>query len=306
MSLVLVCLLCLPSALALRLDTRLAGQRESYFYGARSKPTAAPSQTLYSPPPAVERESARAPASPSSRASYSFGARNPQVGRLVGEPASESSGTSRGRSDERPIAPATVSSQQRGSGKVDYSFGARLRTPSVQRTEVVSASEPVFSSRSVETPSTRSGKTDYSFGARLKRTEAAGLDSSSRSTSLRPKEVHREEASVAATNYSFGARLKTISSQRSSIATFADAELPTSRSFSRPMVSSGSVSDAKISYSFGARLLRGGAFETALIAQGLVARQPPIPSESSNSRAMESYAFGARLMSSTKRSVSLV
>ena len=346
MNLVLVCLLCLPSALALRLDTRLAGQRESYFYGARSKPTAAPSQTLYSPPPAVERESARAPASPSSRASYSFGARNPQVGRLVGEPA-ESCGLSRGRSDERPSTPATVSSQQRGSGKVDYSFGARLRTPSVQRTEVVSASEPVFSSRSVETPSTRSAKTDYSFGARLRppsvqRTEVVSASEpvfSSRS-------VETPSARSGKIDYSFGARLKRAESVGSDFPSRASSTrpeelrreeaaapnevnysigarlktIPSPRTniatlanadipFSRSLHRSSMPSSAAhpgVIYPIGTRLLRGGEFESALRAQKLVTEESHISFESRDSPSKESYSFGARLTSSNNRSGFLV
>ena len=256
MSLVLVCLLCLPSALALRLETRLAGQRESYFYGARSKPTAAPSQTLFSPAPAAERESIRASSSPSTRGSYSFGARNPQVGRLTGEPASDRSGLSRERSEERTSTPETHSREQSVSGKVDYSFGARLRAPSVQRAEVssVSVSEPTYSSRSVETPSTRSGKTDYSFGARLKRAELSGSDFPSRSASLRSEEPRREELSALKANYSFGARVRPNTAHQTRTPAPSDLELPSSRTSSRPIESSSSVSAAKANYSFGARL----------------------------------------------------
>ena len=295
MNLVLVCLLCLPSALALRLDTRLAGQRDSYFFGARSKPTAAPSQTLYSAPPATERESA--PASSSGRTSYLYGARSPQVGRLVGEPASDRSGLSREHHEERTSAPASISSEQRSSGKTDYSFGARLRSaPSVQRSEVSSAPEPVFSSRSAETPSARSGKTDYSFGARLR--SAPSVQRSEVSSVPEPvfwsRSAETPSARSGKTDYSFGARL--------SRAPSASSEYPSRASSVRSEETRREeAAPSKTNYSFGARVKPNAAHQmrasTPVDSEVSSSRTSsrPLESSSSASTGRANYSFGARL-----------
>ena len=311
----LLCLLCLPAALALhvqRLDMRMAS-RESYFFGSRSKPTAAPSQTLHSPSAFVERESERVAAPAVSKTSYSFGARVPRTDRSE-RPVSERVGLFRESSEEKGYAATPSQPEGRNQMRVDYSFGARLRSPSVPRPRssepapVAVTSEPYVSSRSVETPSVPSSKVDYSFGARLKREHSSPSQSSRTEVpSYFSEEPRRVETAPAKVNYSFGARLKPMASQPSSPVAMADVDMASSRSSTSRTETSSSVSSG-MNFSFGARLPRHTAQESApkssFIREAVIDREPsrsePV---SSSSAARESYFFGSRSQSPARKGV---
>ena len=128
---------------------------------------------------------------------------------------------------------------------------------------------------------------------------------------MRPEEPRREEAAAPnEVNYSFGARVKPNAAHQMRASSYADSEVSSSRTSSRPMEPSSSASTAKANYSFGARLSRGvgpspepklvavrntpAASETASAGRGSIGASP-----------RESYFFGARTQSRS-RSGSLV
>ena len=293
----LLCLLCLPAALALhvqRLDMRMAS-RESYFFGSLSKPTAA---TLHSPSAFVERESERVAAPAVPKTSYSFGARVPRMDRPE-RPESERVGLFRESSEEKGYAATPSQPEGRSQMKVDYSFGARLRSPSVPRPRsrepvpTVTPPEPFVARQSMDTQSALSSKVDYSFGARLKRGPMSSPQSASENFFTVAVEPQRVGTTPVKINYSFGARLKPIARQQVHAPASIDASLATSRS-SNSLTSDESSALSKSIYPLGARLLRGGEFESAFQAHSIMTAEYPVPTSFSGNDEKKSYFFGAR------------